>query len=228
MGARGVMRRLRCLDAAGKFWDNRPAVNTFKRPLSSALLLSLTLMVGGCEKPADLGRMQEETLALVKQHGKHVDLLQRRADSMMARGRNLGGDAPGISDAGRLLSEARSGIDQLRAHVTSAPTTIGNAAKTSSDDLQRATDDLITKLETGERAVRSNLAAVDNWMMAVENRPAGAAAPSAPATPGAAPAGNESPNPPVPPAPTAPETGSGAGAGSATTAGSGAAPTPQK
>ncbi|MBA3460944.1 MAG: hypothetical protein H0T46_13325 [Deltaproteobacteria bacterium] len=183
-------------------------MNIFKRQLSSAVLLSLTLMVGGCEKPADLGRMQEETLALVKQHGKDVDLLQRRADALMARGRNVGSDAPGISDAGRILSEARSGIDQLRALVSSAPTTIGNAARTNnSDEVQRVSDDLVAKLKTGEVAARSNLAAVDNWLMSVENRPTTAAAPATP--------GNESPNPPVPPAPAAPETGSGSGAGSA-------------
>ena len=219
------MRRPRCLDAAGNFWDNRPAVNIFKRPMLSVPLLSLALLTGGCEKPADLGRMQEETLALVKQHGKEVDLLQRRADALMSRGRNLGGDAPGIADAGRLLSEARSGLDQLRAQVSSAPTTIGNATKTNdSDELQRASDDLVDRLEKGEVNVRSNLAAVDNWLMSVENRPAGAAAPTAPPAP---PAGNDSPNPPVPPAP---ETGSGSAAGSAAGAttgsatGSGAAP----
>jgi glutathione S-transferase len=212
------MRRPRCLDATGNFWDNRPAVNIFKRPLPY-LLLSLSLAIGGCEKPADLGRMQEETLALVRQHGKEVDLLQRRADALMSRGRNLGGDAPGIADAGRLLSEARSGLDQLRAQVTAAPTTIGTAAKSNDvAELGRASDDLIDKVEAGETIVRSNLAAVDNWLMSVENRPAAAAAP----TPTAPPAGNETANPP---APVAPETGSGTAAGSA--AGT-VSPAPQK
>jgi hypothetical protein len=198
-------------------------VNILKRPLPY-LLLSLALLIGGCEKSADLGRMQEETLALIRQHGKEVDLLQRRADALMARGRNLGGDAPGIADAGRLLSEARSGLDQLRAQITTAPTTIGNAAKTNNiDELLRVSDDLVEKVEKSEINVRANLAAVDSWLMSVENRPAAApttgTAPPAPAAPAG---GNESPNPPVPPAP---ETGSGSAAGSA--AGSGA-PAAQK
>lgn len=210
------MRRPRCLDAAGNFWDNRNAVNILKRPLPY-LLLSLALLTGGCEKSADLGRIQEETLALVKQHGREVDLLQRRADALMARGRTLGGDAPGIADAGRLLSEARSGLDQLRAQITAAPATVGNAAKTNLDELLRVSDDLVEKVEKGEVNIRSNLAAVDSWLMSVENRPA---APTAPPPP---PAGNESPNPPVP---ATPETGSGTSTSSAagSTTGSGAAP----
>jgi hypothetical protein len=192
-------------------------VNIFKRPLPY-LLVSLALLIGGCEKSADLGRIQEETLALVKQHGKEVEILQRRADALMARGRNLGADAPGIADAGRVLSEARSGLDQLRAQITAAPTTVASAAKTNNvEDLLRVSDDLVERVEKGEINVRANLSAVDSWLMSVEHRPAAASAPPAP------PAGNESPNPPVP---AAPETGSGTSTSSArgSTTGSGAAP----
>jgi glutathione S-transferase len=182
-------------------------------------VLFLALAAAGCEKSTDYGRMQEETLTLVKLHGSEIDVLQRRADALMARGRNLGGQAPGIADAGRMLSEARAGLDQLRAQVAAAPTTISGAAKAADNDqFLRVSDELMEKLDNGETAVRSDLAAVDNWLASVENRPA-----SAPPPP-PAPAAKTDEAPAAPPAPPA-ENPSGTGSGSA--AGSGA-PAAQK
>ena len=215
MGAPGVTRRPRCLDAGRQFWDNRPAVTTSKRLLSSVLFLALA--AAGCEKSADLGRIQEETLVLVKLHGSEVDRLLRRADALQARGKNLGGQAPGIADAGRLLSEARAGIDQLRALVAAAPGTLGNAVKSNDlAEVQRASDELLDKLDAGEVRVRANLTAVENWLANVENRPM-PPAPPAPKTdeasgqPPAPPATSATPTTPTPTTPT----GAGAGSGSA-------------
>lgn len=212
MGAPGATTRPRCLESARIFWDNQPAVNKPKLLLSSLLVLALS--GAGCEKSADLGRMQEETLSLVKMHAKDVEVLQRRADALMVRGRNLGGDAPGIADAGRLLSEARAGLDQLRALLGQAPTTMDTAVKSNEgDQVSRASDELLEKLEAGQVSVRANLAAVDNWLMNVENRPAAPVVPPAPPAP-------EVPVAPV--APVAPDAGSAAGS-AATPAAAGSA-----
>lgn len=183
-----------------------PAVTTSKRLLSSVLFLSLA--AAGCEKSADLGRIQEETLVLVKMHGNEIDRLQRRADALTTRGRSLGGDAPGIADAGRLLSEARAGLDQLRALVASGPGTLGNAVKSNNlDEVERSSDELLEKLEAGQVRVRANLAAVENWLSNVENRPAAPATPPPPAKTDETPA-----------SPPAPETGAGSAAGSGSAA----------
>ncbi len=184
-------------------------MNKPKLLLSS--LLFLVLAGAGCEKSADLGRMQEETLGLVKMHAKDVEVLQRRADALMVRGRNLGGDAPGIADAGRLLSEARASLDQLRALLGQATDTMEKAVKTSEgDQVSRASDELLEKLEAGQVSVRANLAAVDNWLMNVENRPA---APLPPPT---------QPPSEIPMTPNAPDAGSAAGS-AATPAAAGSA-----
>ncbi len=156
-------------------------MNTSKRLLSSLLFLSLA--AAGCEKSTDLGRMQDEALGVVKLHARDIEVLQRRADAMMVRGRSLGTDAPGIADAGRYLSEARAGLDQLRAQVTQAPSMLGAAVKSNDlEQLTKSCDELIEKLDTLEEGVRANLAAVDTWLMNAENRPSA----TAPATPPAA------------------------------------------
>jgi len=164
----------------------------------SSLFLVTMLAASGCEKSTDLGRMQEETLSIVKLHATEIEVLQRRADALMARGRNLGGDAPGIADAGRLLSEARAGLDQLRAQLTAASSQLGVAAKSGDvEEVLRTSDEMIEKLDKGEIAVKANLAAVDNWLMNAENRtavmtPPPPARPPVDETPVPAPAGTGS------------------------------------
>ena len=159
-------------------------MNTSKL-LSSWFLVTVvvaSLGASGCEKSADLGRMQEETLGIVKLHATEIEVLQRRADALMARGRNLGGDATGIAEAGRLLSEARAGLDQLRAQLAAAPSTLGNAVKGGEvEEVQRSSDELIEKLDRGEVTVKANLAAVDNWLMNAENRASTMSVPAPPA-----------------------------------------------
>jgi len=86
--------------------------------LSSFLALGLALSLAGCQKSADLSRVKEETLELVKVHNKVLEQLQRRSDALLQRGRTLGAkgsSSQGIADAGRILTEARAKLDQLRA-----------------------------------------------------------------------------------------------------------------
>ncbi|MBL9019870.1 MAG: hypothetical protein JNL83_37140 [Myxococcales bacterium] len=194
-------------------------MTTRKRLLSSVLLFALA--AAGCEKSADLGRIQEETLSIVKLHGVEVDRLLHRADALQRRGSAVAREAVGVADASRLLTEARAGIDQLRALVATAPGTLGDAVKSNDlAEVQRSSDDVLQKLDAGAIRVRANLAAVENWLSNVENRPAQAPPPPAAKTDEAPPAA-----PPGTP-PAAPETGGGAGSGSAAGAGSAAPATP--
>jgi hypothetical protein len=182
--------------------------------LLSSLFLVTALAASGCEKSTDLGRMQEETLGIVKLHATEVEVLQRRADALMARGRNLGGEAPGITDAGRLLSEAGVTLGELRKLLAGAPSVLGEKVKDGKvDDVQRASDELIEKLDSGEVSVKANLAAVDSWLMNAENRTVAAAAP--PPTPAGPPVDETPVPPPSPPPVPAPGTGTGSGSAAA-------------
>ncbi len=185
-------------------------MNTSK--LLSSLVLATTLGAAGCEKSPDLGHVQEETLEIVKWHATEVEVLQRRADALMQRGRTLGGDAAGIAEAGRLLSEARQSLDQLRALLTSSSSVMSTAVKSGNiEEVQHSSDEMLEKLEAGEVAVKANLAAVESWLMNAENHAMAAAPPPVPSAP---PVVDETAVPPPPPAPTAPAA-AGTGSGSA-------------
>lgn len=174
MGARGVTTRPRCLESVREVWDNRPV----SKYSSVVVTLLMTIVLGaGCQKPEDLGRMQEETVAMVQVYARDLETEQRRADTLLQRGRQAGGDAPGIADAGRVLGEARSQLDTLRALASSAPTLVATAAKTGKvEEVQKVNDDTLEKLDAGLGLVRADLDAVENWVMAASERPRGRAA----------------------------------------------------
>ncbi len=207
------MTRRRSLEARRDFWDNR---FTVIKHLALAVVLSLSL--AGCQKSPDLGRVQEESLELVKVHVKVLDQLQRRADALLLRGRNIGAKSPansqGIADAGRILTEARGRLDQLRAVTVKAPSSIAAAVKTGSDEeLYKTADEMVEQLDTGAALIRADLDAVEQWLSIAEGRPAPAAAALPPTATPTSPSSNM--------APTSAPTGTGAPAA----AGS-AAPTP--
>jgi len=190
MAARGVMTRLSCLESVGDFWDNHRAVNKSKLAIS---LLVLALAGAGCDKPVDLGRMQEETLGILKLHATQAELLQRRADTIATRARNAGGDASILADA------SSSGFPQLRAQLQNASATLATAVKSGDpEQVQHVSDDLLDKLDKQEVEIRANLAAVDNRLGALEARPRVMAPPPAPPAP--------TPEPSVTPTDTAPGT----------------------
>jgi hypothetical protein len=176
----------------------------------------VAISLSACQKSTDLGRVQEESLELVKVHIKALDQLQRRADRLLDRGRAIGSKAgpntQGIADAGRILTEARSNLDQLRAVAGSAPKAVADAAKVGEEELFKTSDEMVEKLDSGAAAVRADLDAVDQWLAIAENRPAPAAPPMPPAAPPTTPA----------PAPTPASAPTGTGAPAA--AGSAAAP----
>ncbi len=176
--------------------------------LAVVLATSLT----ACQKSTDLGRVQEESLDLVKVHIKALDQLQRRADRLLERGRVIGSKAgpntQGIADAGRILTEARANLDQLRGLTSSAPKAVADAAKVGEEELYKTADEMVEKLDNGAAAIRADLDAVDQWLAIAESRPAPAAPPMPPTAP---PTPAQDPTPPT--APTG--TGAPAAAGSA-------------
>lgn len=181
--APGAMTHRRSLEARGNFWDNRATVI---KHLALAVVLSLSL--AGCQKSPDLGRVQEESLELVKLHVKVLDQLQRRADALLVRGRTIGAKAgtssQGIADAGRILTEARGRLDQLRALTVKAPSAIAAAVKSGNDEeLYKTSDEMVEQLDTGAALIRADLDAVDQWLAIAEGRPAPVAGATPPATP---------------------------------------------
>lgn len=214
--APGAMTRRRSLEARGNFWDNRATVI---KHLVLAVVLSLSL--AGCQKSPDLGRVQEESLELVKVHTKVLDQLQRRADMLLQRGRTIGAKAgqgsQGIADAGRLLTEARARLDQLRGLTVKAPSSIAAAVKTGNEEeVYKTSDEMVEQLDTGATLIRADLDAVEQWLAIAEGRPA-PAAPAMPAT-----ATPTSPSSTM--APTSAPTGTGAPAAAAGSAATPATP----
>ena len=148
-----------------------------------SLFVSLVLAAAGCQKSHDLPRMQAEALAVVKLHGQEVDVLQRRADSLLARGRSLGNSVPGIGDAGRRLADARGQLEQLRTLGSTAQSVLGAAVKTGEvEQVEKTFDEMVGKLGHGTAAARGDLDAVETWLAYSERQPA-AAAPAVPAPP---------------------------------------------
>lgn len=173
--APGAMTHRRSLDARGNIWDNQSTV--IKHSILAVILALPMLASGGCQKSPDLGRVQEESLELVKVHTKVLDQLQRRADSLLLRGRNVGAkvgpNSQGIADAGRILTEARGRLDQLRAVTVKAPSSIAAAVKTGNDEeLYKTSDEMVEQLDTGAALARADLDAVEQWLSVAEGRPA--------------------------------------------------------
>ena len=172
-----------------------------------SLFVSLALAATGCQKSQDLPRMQAEALAVVKGHGHEVDALQRRADTLLARGRSLGNSVAGIGDAGRRLADARGQLEQLRTLGSTAPSVLGAAVKTGEvEQVEKTFDEMVAKLEHGTAAARGDLDAVETWLAYSERQPAAAvpappaAAPPPAAPPAAPPEGAAAPAAPAAPA----------------------------
>jgi hypothetical protein len=154
--------------------------------LLSSSFLAVLLAIAGCQKSADLGRMQEETLAVVKTHASELEVEQRRADNLLQRGRQVS-SAPGVNDAGKLLTEARARLEQLRAAAQQAPTAVAAAAKTGdAEEVQKVNDELIATFDDGIAVVRADLDAVESWVAVAEAAPKSAQPPATPTPPPAA------------------------------------------
>lgn len=171
----------------------------------SSSFLAVLLAFAGCQKSADLGRMQEETLAVVKAHASELEVEQRRADNLLTRGRQVS-SAPGVNDAGKLLTEARARLEQLRAAAQQAPTEIAAAAKRGdAEEIQKVNDELMSTFDGGIAVVRDDLDAVESWVALAEMAPKTAQPPTTPPAPPAPTAPTETTPPPAP-AGTAPAT----------------------
>jgi len=174
---------------------------------SSLFVVALSSSLGfaaACQKAPDVNKIQSQALLTVKSYAGQLEVLQRRADANLTKFRSMDQSLPGASEAGRRLGDARGKLEQLRALVTAAPTTLATAAKSGrSTDLQASIDNTNTALVDGTLEITADLTAFENW--------AAFAGPSArvtpPSTPPAAPApatteeklGDRPPGTPVPP-----------------------------
>jgi hypothetical protein len=170
------------------------AVNKLRSIWLSSVLLGLLglLTSAGCEKSSDVGRMQEDATTMVKGYRPRIEELQRRSDLLMKRDRALTTALPGITEARKLLGEAKRRIDQLEGTLDAAPAAIQAGAKSGhAEELEKLMDELHAKLEDGIIESTSALAAVESWLGTAEATPAVHAPPPAPV-----PATDESPAPP--------------------------------
>jgi hypothetical protein len=165
-------------------------------------LVVLVLAVGGCQKAPDVDKIQSQALMTVKSYGGGLEVLQRRADALLAQSRMMEPNLPGAPEAQHRLDEARHEIEELRTFISGVPGTFATAAKGSNADLQKAIDETEDKLRGGARTINGDLAAFENWaafahptVAMAQPAPTPAEPPAAAPTPGAAPT-------PAAPAPT--------------------------
>lgn len=133
----------------------------------ASFVFAVLISSAGCQKSADLGRIQQETLATVKTFNNQLEIEQRRVDALLARGRQVA-QAPGVGDAGKLLTQARASLEQLRGKASSAPQDLAAAAKQSREELDKTGDELIAQLDRGLALVKADLDAIDNWVSSSE------------------------------------------------------------
>lgn len=150
--------------------------------LLSSLFFAALLASAGCQKAADLDRLQEETLTDVKVYVSELDILQKRAESLLARGRGVA-TAPGVNEAGKRLTEVRARLERLRGMTQSAPTAVAEAAKTGFEALKKSSDELVDHLDDGIALVRADLEAVESWIASSEHALQARLAPQAPQAP---------------------------------------------
>jgi hypothetical protein len=129
--------------------------------VSAVLGFALLTSAAGCAKTTDLGKMQEETIAVVKVYNTELEVLQRRYDELQPR-RNVS------PEADKQLAAANEAITEGRTLAASAPTTVATAAKTgNSDALVQAHDHIVEVLTRDIEIAKDTLAAFESYTNAV-------------------------------------------------------------
>jgi hypothetical protein len=171
---------------------------------SSLLVLALGFSTAACQKAPDLGKVQAEALLTVKSYTSSLDVLQRRADTNLAKFRAMDQSLPGADEAGRRLGDARGTLEQLRALTNGAAGAYSAAAKAGSlEEVQASIDSTNAKLQTGIAKVTADLTTFENWAafaqpaVAMNNTPPAGSPP-----PGTEPANAIAPGEPNPGTPT--------------------------
>ena len=137
-------------------------------------LLLTAVLFAGCAKANDVGRLEDEVVAIAAGYQPTVHELENRANEL----RKLGKLAPEAD------SRLRDGIAQIsRMKGTIAGTTrseIERATKDDPDLVQKRLDNLEWELQEGILVATDHLQAVENWITASEHSPNLAGAPPPP------------------------------------------------
>jgi hypothetical protein len=150
--------------------------------LRSSLFI-VALAAGGCQKAPDVDKMQSQALLTVRSYAGQLDVLQRRADTLLTKYRAMGSNLPGAAEASRRLGQARSDLEQLRAFANGVPGMFAGAANKSPEQLQEAIDTTDAKLVEGTLKITGDLTAFENWSAFARPTPPHAPPPPPPAAP---------------------------------------------
>jgi len=146
------------------------------------------LVAGGCEKPNDLPRLQDEAVATAKLYQQRVDELSHRAAVIGPRVAALASAAPDGARARQAYQQALAAIEDRRRDLQQQlPLGVQGAMKSGNpDELARLIDRLREVQERSATEATSRLSAVESWVAIAEQRqtaPRAGAAPSAPEPP---------------------------------------------
>ena len=138
-------------------------------------LLLTAVLFAGCAKANDVGRLEDEVVAIAAEYQPTVHELENRANEL----RKLGKLAP---EADSRLRDALGEIGKLKGAIAGNATRAAVAKATNDDPevVQKRLDN--TQWELGERVLTATdqLQAVENWITATEHAPSLAGAPPPP------------------------------------------------
>ena len=144
-------------------------------------LLLLALVLAGCAKANDVGRLEDEVAAVASDYAPVIHELENRANDL----RKIGKLAP---EADSRLRDATTQIQHMKGQLAGASNRadLDRMATQDPELVQKRTDNLQRDLAEGIMAATDHLQAVESWVAAEERHPNHGAQASA-QTPGPAP-----------------------------------------
>jgi hypothetical protein len=137
--------------------------------VNSSRSLLLVAALASCGKASDLPKLEEEATDLAQTEKARFDELDRRANDLVIRGRamkELGNPPPQIDNAGEILGDGRSHIEDIRNTIQRSAGEVANAMKsaTPGPTMVVVIDGMRTRFELDETIAVSDIETVESWM----------------------------------------------------------------
>jgi len=167
----------------------RDFATTLGVKLHIAVVVVLGVILGACDKPNDIPRLQDEITVAAKNFRKRYDDLADRLTAIGRRGDALGKSAETGGEAYKQFHEAKATVDEERRKIDGIPQQVSAASKSGSiEDLQKILDQNNEELEKELTKATWEADAAEAWLAQAEQ---GANAPEPPPT--AMPPNNDTP-----------------------------------
>ncbi len=148
--------------------------------LVAALAVSFGgLAVGGCKKAADLAKYKDMATGLADQYLPKLGDLGGKLDGLLSRAKALPASIPGAAEVGKLLTDNKGTIDQLKGLLASLPAKIAEKpaeAQKALDVAKQAVDDGISNVTSAVASAETKVGELEVQAKAADAAAAGPAA----------------------------------------------------